>query len=157
MSLVVTDCYILSKVMLSPLQCNVSRKRLHYLGHQLVFLADFVVSSIINLIKRDAPLIKDLLLSTTVHKRIGLYMQCDFNLSFSRYTHVQAFGKVVVETNDLAGQRELIAEYLQNEVLKPLGDLVKNTTTERKKMMSEGQELHRKLKESMDQLENVRI
>jgi uncharacterized protein (UPF0305 family) len=55
----------------------------------------------------------------------------------------------------LAGQRELIAEYLQNEVFKPLNDLVKNSTSERKKLMSEGQELQRKLRESMEQLENV--
>jgi septal ring factor EnvC (AmiA/AmiB activator) len=54
----------------------------------------------------------------------------------------------------LAGQRELIAEYLQNEVFKPLNDLVKNSTSERKKLMSEGQELQRKLRESMEQLEN---
>lgn len=73
----------------------------------------------------------------------------------NRYTNIQAFGKLVVETNDFAGQRELIAEYLQNEVFKPLNDLVKNTTTERKKMMAEGQKLQMKLKESMDQLENV--
>lgn len=82
------------------------------------------------------------------------YMYCHTYL-FYRYTNIQAFGKLVVETNDLAGQRELIAEYLQNEVFKPLNELAKNTFTERKKMMSEGLELQRKLKESMDQLENV--
>ncbi len=62
---------------------------------------------------------------------------------------------MVVETNDLAGQRELIAEYLQNEVMKPLQDLAKTTLSERKRLMNNGVELHRELKESMEQLERV--
>ena len=79
------------------------------------------------------------------------------NIFCFRYTNIQAFGKLVVETNDLAGQRELIAEYLQNEVFKPLNELAKSTTAARRKLMLEGQELHKKLKESMDQLENVSL
>ena len=74
-----------------------------------------------------------------------------------RYTAVQAFGKVVTETNDLAGQRELIAEYLQNDVLKPLQELAKNTLSERKKLMVDGVELHKAVKDSMDLLDRVRV
>ena len=79
---------------------------------------------------------------------MNLFLQC-------RYTYVSAFGKMVVETNDLAGQRELIAEYLQNEVMKPLQDLAKGTLSERKRLMNNGVELHRELKESMELLEKV--
>ena len=74
-----------------------------------------------------------------------------------RYTAIQAFGKVVTETNDLAGQRELIAEYLQNDVLKPLQELAKNTLSERKKLMVDGVELHKAVKDSMDLLDRVRV
>ena len=62
---------------------------------------------------------------------------------------------MVVETNDLAGQRELIAEYLQNEVLKPLQDLAKNTLTDRRKLMGNGVELQKELKDSLDVLDRV--
>ena len=68
---------------------------------------------------------------------------------------MSSFSKMVAETNDLAGQRELIAEYLQNDVMRPMQDLIKWTLSERKRLMSEGAELHRALKESMDQLERV--
>ena len=33
-----------------------------------------------------------------------------------RYTAVQGFAKTVLETNDLAGQRELVAEYMEADV-----------------------------------------
>ena len=33
-----------------------------------------------------------------------------------RYTAVKGFAKTVLETNDLAGQRELVAEYIEAEV-----------------------------------------
>ena len=33
-----------------------------------------------------------------------------------RYTAVQGFAKAVMETNDLAGQRELVAEYMEADV-----------------------------------------
>lgn len=62
---------------------------------------------------------------------------------------------MVAETNDLAGQRELIAEYLQNDVMRPMQELIKWTLSERKRLMLEGAELHRALKDSMDQLERV--
>ena len=72
-----------------------------------------------------------------------------------RYSQVSSFSKMVAETNDLAGQRELIAEYLQNDVMRPMQDLIKWTLSERKRLMVEGTELHRALKESMDLLERV--
>lgn len=75
--------------------------------------------------------------------------------SCCRYTLTVSFSKMVSETNDLAGQRELIAEYLQSEVLKPMHELIKSTQTDRKKLMQEGAELHRSLKESMDTLDKV--
>ena len=34
----------------------------------------------------------------------------------SRYTAVNGFAKAVLETNDFAGQRELVAEYMEAEV-----------------------------------------
>ncbi len=37
----------------------------------------------------------------------------------SKYSSVRCFAELVKETNDLAGQRELIAEYMHSEV----GDL----------------------------------
>ena len=37
-------------------------------------------------------------------------------LSPCRYTAVKGFAKAVLETNDLAGQRELVAEYIEAEV-----------------------------------------
>ena len=64
---------------------------------------------------------------------------------------------MVAETNDLAGQRELIAEYLQNDVMRPMQELIKWTLSERKRLMLEGAELHRALKESMDMLERVSV
>jgi len=43
---------------------------------------------------------------------------------------------MVQETNDLANQRELIAENLQGSVMEPLKQLVKDKTIERKKVMT---------------------
>lgn len=69
---------------------------------------------------------------------------------------VSGFAKLVSETNDLAGQRELITEYLQAEVFKPLGELAKMTQNERKRLMQEGEKLHRSLKDTMESLDKVR-
>ncbi|XP_019849936.1 PREDICTED: formin-binding protein 1-like isoform X2 [Amphimedon queenslandica] len=113
----------------------------------------------IEFIRRVSSFVKDRIHAETVYakelrKLVKSYRKREEE--DSKYTNIQAFGKLVVETNDLAGQRELIAEYLQNEVFKPLNELAKNTTAVRRKMMLEGQELHKKLKESMDQLENAK-
>lgn len=53
---------------------------------------------------------------------------------FNSYTTISSFAKMVQETNDLANQRELIAENLQGSVLEPLKQLVKDKTIERKKV-----------------------
>ena len=56
---------------------------------------------------------------------MGVVLYCDLWVWFCimtcgcgccRYTAVRGFGKTVLETNDLAGQRELIAEYMEAEV-----------------------------------------
>ena len=86
---------------------------------------------------------------------INVVCVCVCVLLLSRYTMVSGFAKLVSETNDLAGQRELISEYLQAEVLKPLGELAKMTQTERKRLMGEGAELHRSLKDTMETLDKV--
>ena len=69
---------------------------------------------------------------------------------------MKAFAKLVSETNDLAGQRELIAEYLQVDVMEPLKALARDIAAERKKHLSEGAELLRQLRVSMETLERVR-
>ena len=53
---------------------------------------------------------------------------------FTRYTTVRAFAKIVAETNDLAGQREIITERIKGEVMDTLKALAKDLTTERKKV-----------------------
>ena len=40
-------------------------------------------------------------------------MECTVIIHTCRYTSVRCFAKLVAETNDLAGQRELVAEYWQ--------------------------------------------
>ena len=60
-----------------------------------------------------------------------------------RFTAVKAFSKLVSETNDLAGQRELIAEYLQVDVMEPLKVLARDIAAERRKHLNEGAELLR--------------
>ena len=71
------------------------------------------------------------------------------------YTAMKALAQLVHETNDLAGQRELIAESLESEVMEPLKGLARDIATERKKHMAHGNELLRQLKASMDTLERV--
>ena len=61
------------------------------------------------------------------------------------------------EENDLAGQRELIAEYLGSEVLEPLKTLAKDITADRKKYLNEGAENYRQLKASLDALDRVSV
>ena len=70
---------------------------------------------------------------------------------------MRGFGKLVQETNDLAGQRELISEYLEEEVLNPLRVLAKEIFAERRKHMQTGAELQRMFKNSMDTLDRVLI
>ena len=69
---------------------------------------------------------------------------------------MKAFSKLISETNDLAGQRELVAEYLQVDVMEPLKVLARDVAAERRKYLNEGAELLRQLKVSMETLERVR-
>lgn len=48
---------------------------------------------------------------------------------------------MVAETNDLAGQRELIAESMKSEVMEPLKHVMRDLTMERKKVGDEGKGL----------------
>eukprot|EP00731_Ephydatia_muelleri_P023768 Em0016g39a len=74
----------------------------------------------------------------------------------SKYTSLKVFASLVNEENDLAGQRELIAEYLEAEVLEPLKTLAKDITAERKKYLTEGAENYRQLKASLDALDRAK-
>ena len=74
----------------------------------------------------------------------------------SKYTSLKVFASLVNEENDLAGQRELIAEYLEAEVLEPLKTLAKDITAERKKYLTEGTENYRQLKASLDSLDRAK-
>jgi len=74
----------------------------------------------------------------------------------SKYTAVKAFSKLISETNDLAGQRELIAEYLQVDVMEPLKVLARDVAAERRKYLNEGAELLRQLRVSMETLERTK-
>ena len=58
-----------------------------------------------------------------------------------RYSSVRAYAKMVAETNDLAGQREVIAESMKSEVMEPLKHVMRDLTSERKKVGEEGKGL----------------
>ncbi len=47
---------------------------------------------------------------------IVLFFTCSLLPSLPSYTAIKAFSKMINEVNDLAGQRELISEYLESEV-----------------------------------------
>lgn len=51
---------------------------------------------------------------------------------------MRAFSKMVSETNDLAGQREVIAESMKGEVMEPLKHVTRDLTIERKKVGGRG-------------------
>ena len=51
-----------------------------------------------------------------------------------RYSTIRAYSKMVTETNDLAGQREVIAESMKAEVMEPLKQVMRDLTMERKKV-----------------------
>lgn len=74
----------------------------------------------------------------------------------SPYTAVRGFAKTVLETNDLAGQRELVAEYMESDVLVPLKTLARDIAVERKKHLASGAECLRQLKVTMDSLERAK-
>jgi thyroid hormone receptor interactor 10 len=74
----------------------------------------------------------------------------------SKYSSVRCFAKLVAETNDLAGQRELVAEYWQAEVMDQLKVVVKDISAERKVHMMEGAKRLNELKLTMEQLDKAK-
>lgn len=74
----------------------------------------------------------------------------------SKYSSVRAFAKMVAETNDLAGQRELIAESMKSEVMEPLKHVTRDLAMERKKIMVDGTEELRRMKAQLVELEKTK-
>lgn len=82
--------------------------------------------------------------------RLGLTLQLLFAFLFAfihsfirsyffyRFTSWQAFRNVLREISDLAGQREIIAESLQAQVINAITLLSKNLRDERKKALNDG-------------------
>ena len=63
---------------------------------------------------------------------------------------------IVGETNDIAGQRELIAESMKKDVLEPLKQLSREVVNERKKIMSDGADELKKMKNQIQDLERAK-
>uniref|UniRef100_A0ABD2W0D1 Formin-binding protein 1-like n=1 Tax=Trichogramma kaykai TaxID=54128 RepID=A0ABD2W0D1_9HYME len=73
-----------------------------------------------------------------------------------QYSPCKAFRKELNEVNDQAGQREVIAENLQANVLRELGLLVKEFKDDRKKYLQEGVRLRTSLASQIGTLERAR-
>ncbi|KAJ8680909.1 hypothetical protein QAD02_016696, partial [Eretmocerus hayati] len=73
-----------------------------------------------------------------------------------QYSPCKAFRKELNEVNDQAGQREVIAENLQANVLRELGILVKEFKEDRKKYLQEGVKLRTSLAGQIGNLERAR-
>lgn len=76
--------------------------------------------------------------------------------SACRYSTCQAFKLELNEVNDQAGQREVIAENLQSNVLRELNILVKEFKEDRKKHLQEGVRLRATLSGQIGSLERAR-
>lgn len=74
----------------------------------------------------------------------------------SRYSPCRAFKMELNEVNDQAGQREVIAENLQGNVLRELNILVKDFKEDRKKHLQEGARLMATLAGQIGNLERAR-
>jgi len=73
-----------------------------------------------------------------------------------RYSPCRAFKMELNEVNDQAGQREVIAENLQANVLRELNILVKDFKEDRKKHLQEGARLMATLAGQIGNLERAR-
>lgn len=73
-----------------------------------------------------------------------------------RYSPCRAFKMELNEVNDQAGQREVIAENLQANVLRELNILVKDFKEDRKKHLQEGARLMANLTGQIGNLERAR-
>lgn len=76
--------------------------------------------------------------------------------SFYRYSSCKAFKLELNEVNDQAGQREVVAENLQANVLRELNILVKDFKEDRKKHLQEGARLMTTLTAQISSLERAR-
>ncbi|XP_063701879.1 formin-binding protein 1-like isoform X2 [Culicoides brevitarsis] len=74
----------------------------------------------------------------------------------SEFTSFQSFRNVLKEIGDLAGQREVVAENLQQQVLSGINLLSKNLRDERKKALQEGQTLTQNLQAHYGALERAK-
>lgn len=77
-------------------------------------------------------------------------------MCFFRYSPCRAFKLELNEVNDQAGQREVIAENLQANVLRELNILVKDFKEDRKKHLQEGARLMATLAGQIGNLERAR-
>lgn len=73
-----------------------------------------------------------------------------------RFTSYQAFKNVLKETSDLAGQREVVAENLQSQVISGISLLSKTLRDERKKSLVEGTDLQQNLSAQIAALDRAK-
>ncbi|XP_070498331.1 formin-binding protein 1-like isoform X4 [Chironomus tepperi] len=74
----------------------------------------------------------------------------------NEFTSHQAFKNVLKETNDLAGQREIVAENLQSQVISGITLLSKTLREERKKAIQEGNDLTQQLVSQISALDRAK-
>ena len=84
-----------------------------------------------------------------------IYITFLFHFLF-RFSSFQAFKNVLKETNDLAGQREVVAENLQSQVITGITLLSKNLRDERKKSLQEGAVLQTNITSQLAALERAK-
>ncbi|XP_075159741.1 formin-binding protein 1-like Cip4 isoform X3 [Haematobia irritans] len=74
----------------------------------------------------------------------------------NEFTSCQAFRKVLNEISDLAGQREVVAESLQLQIIQGISLLSKTLRDERKKCLSNGTYLHQNLTTQLASLDRAK-
>ncbi|XP_059226740.1 formin-binding protein 1-like isoform X6 [Stomoxys calcitrans] len=74
----------------------------------------------------------------------------------NEFTSCQAFRKVLNEISDLAGQREVVAESLQLQIIQGISLLSKTLRDERKKCLSNGTYLHQNLTTQLAALDRAK-
>lgn len=74
----------------------------------------------------------------------------------NEFTSHQSFKNVLKETNDLAGQREVVAENLQSQVISGINLLSKTLRDERKKAIQEGNDLTQQLVSQLSALDRAK-
>uniref|UniRef100_A0A336MV54 CSON006392 protein n=2 Tax=Culicoides sonorensis TaxID=179676 RepID=A0A336MV54_CULSO len=87
---------------------------------------------------------------------MGILWSYQIIIDSHRFTSFQAFRNVLRETGDLAGQREVVAENLQQQVLSGISLLSKTLREERKKALQEGQTLTQNLQAQYGALERAK-